>query len=134
MLIIQFGKLNSPRNKEELFNLRHAQARNCIERVFGISKKRFPILQSPNEYPYESQVKLVLALTALHNFILKRNGKDECLVWEREEEENRQRAMGRNRYGQESGILDGQDIEPATDDVGMKDFRDKLANQMWIDY
>ena len=56
------------------------------------------------------------------------------MVWEREEEENRQRAMGGNRYGQESGILDGQDIEPATDDIGIKDFCDKLANKMWIDY
>jgi len=91
-------------------------------------------LQSPNEYPYKSQVKLVLALTALHNFILKRNGEEECLVWEREEEENRGRGVGGNRFGREEEMLDRLDIEPATDDVGMKEFRDKLASQMWIDY
>ena len=67
-----------------MFNLRQAQARNCIERIFGILKKRFSILQSRIEYPYESQVKLLLALAALHNFILKRNGEEECAVWEQE--------------------------------------------------
>ncbi|KAL1944221.1 hypothetical protein VTO73DRAFT_3406 [Trametes versicolor] len=35
-----------PVNKEELFNLRHAKLRNAIERIFGIVKKRFPILRS----------------------------------------------------------------------------------------
>jgi len=33
-----------PDNHRELFNLRHAQMRNCAERGIGICKKRFPIL------------------------------------------------------------------------------------------
>ena len=33
-----------PQNKEELFNLRHSSLRNAIERIFGVIKKRFPIL------------------------------------------------------------------------------------------
>ena len=110
--------------------MRHAQARNCIERIFGISKKRFPILKSPNEYPYDSQVKLVLALAAVHNFIFKRNGEEECLVWEREEEVERERTG--NRGG--ASISNEFDIDPAADDIGMKGFRDRLAQQMWIDY
>jgi len=113
-----------------LFNLWHAQARNCIERIYGIFKKQFPILKSPNEYPYDSQVKLVLALTALHNFIFKRNREEEGLVWEREEEEERER-MGNRRS---ASISNGLDIDPAADDIGMKGFRDRLAQQMWIDY
>jgi len=52
-----------------LFNLRHSQCRNSIERIFGVVKRRFPILKTAPEYPFPSQVKLVLALTALHNFI-----------------------------------------------------------------
>jgi hypothetical protein len=37
-----------PVNKEELFNLRHAQARNVIERIFEVLKKRWDILnQAP---------------------------------------------------------------------------------------
>jgi len=91
-------------------------------------------LQSLNDYPFKSQVKLVLALTALHNFILKRNGEEECLVWEWEEEENRGRGVGGNRFGREEEMLDRLDIEPTADDVGIKEFRDKLASQMWINY
>ena len=36
--------LISPANAKELFNLRHASARNIIERMFGILKNRFAIL------------------------------------------------------------------------------------------
>ena len=32
-------------------------------------KRRFSILKTAPKYPFPSQVKLVLALTALHNFI-----------------------------------------------------------------
>src|SRR5215471_13726721 len=34
-----------PRNEKELYNLRHASLRNVIERIFGVSKKRFKILK-----------------------------------------------------------------------------------------
>ena len=45
-----------PRNAKELFNLRHAKLRNAIERIFGVLKKRFPVLTMAPEYPFESQV------------------------------------------------------------------------------
>ena len=35
----------SPTTPQELFNLRHASARNIVERIFGILKNRFAILQ-----------------------------------------------------------------------------------------
>jgi len=78
-------------------------------------------------------VKLLLALAALHNFILKRNGEEECAVWEQEYEvdqeaqRNSQRVEGRLDF---NGIVQ----EPVTDDSGMKEFHDRLAEQMWIDY
>ncbi|ETV90089.1 hypothetical protein H310_15078 [Aphanomyces invadans] len=49
------GRLR-PQNKEELFNLRHAQVRNCIERIFGVLKMRFPVLSHGVRYDYEFQV------------------------------------------------------------------------------
>ena len=52
----QLTCLHSPVNKEELFNLRHAKLRNAIERIFGVLKKRFVILQKAVEYPFETQV------------------------------------------------------------------------------
>ena len=40
------GRANQkPRDYKELFNLRHAQLRNHIERAIGILKMRFPILR-----------------------------------------------------------------------------------------
>jgi len=55
-------------------------------------KKRFLIFVSANQYPYESQVKLVLALMAVQNFILQKNGKKEYREWEYQiEKERRER-------------------------------------------
>ncbi|ETV79971.1 hypothetical protein H257_07167 [Aphanomyces astaci] len=64
-----------PQSKEEFFNLRHAQLRNVVERIFGILKKRFLVLVCPVEYNYKFQVDLVLALCLLHNFI-RQHGND----------------------------------------------------------
>jgi hypothetical protein len=58
-----------PSNEEELFNLRHACARNVIERIFGILKRRFTIFSHPPEYNMKLQVRLPPALGAVHNFI-----------------------------------------------------------------
>ncbi|KAL0430948.1 UNVERIFIED_CONTAM: hypothetical protein Sradi_0720800, partial [Sesamum radiatum] len=40
-----------PQSSRELFNLRHASARNVIERTFGLLKTRWGILRSPSYYP-----------------------------------------------------------------------------------
>jgi hypothetical protein len=68
-----------PQNPKELFNLRHASLRNVIERVFGVLKKRFPILKSQSEYGFPTQVHLVKVLCILHNFI-KRHGDTDNIV------------------------------------------------------
>ena len=59
----------SPQNKYELFNLRHAQARNVIEHIFGVLKRRFRILLLAPEYNLQIQGRIPLALIALYNFI-----------------------------------------------------------------
>ena len=59
----------SPQNHEELFNYKHAQARNVIERCFGLLKKRWGILRSPSFYPIRTQTRMILACCLLHNFI-----------------------------------------------------------------
>lgn len=51
-----------PQNKEELFNLRHAQLRNAIERILGVVKCRFPILKSQFECLIENQGRMILAI------------------------------------------------------------------------
>ncbi|RPA91494.1 hypothetical protein L873DRAFT_1714032, partial [Choiromyces venosus 120613-1] len=54
---------------EELFNLQHTQACNMIEWILSILKKQFTILETPIEYDFPVQVKVVLALTVLHNLL-----------------------------------------------------------------
>ena len=58
-----------PRNKEELFKLRHASARNVIECIFGVLKRRFQILLLALEYSTQIQARISAALCAIHNFI-----------------------------------------------------------------
>jgi hypothetical protein len=57
------------RDLSELFNLRHAQARNAVERVFGVMKKRFKVLDDPMHYSIGVQAQLMPGLCALHNFL-----------------------------------------------------------------
>lgn len=61
--------LYRPRNYKELYNLRHASARNVVERIFGVLKRRFRLMVAAPEYSSEVQAKIVHALCALHNFI-----------------------------------------------------------------
>ncbi|KAL2227912.1 UNVERIFIED_CONTAM: hypothetical protein Sindi_1770900 [Sesamum indicum] len=60
------------RGPKELFNQRHSQLRNVIERAFGVLKNRFPILKGPMpHYSVERQRDLVIACCVIHNFIRK---------------------------------------------------------------
>ena len=68
---ICYAKLSDsrPRNADELFNLRHASARNVIEQIFGVLKWCFRILVHPLQIDIDMQACLPPALAALHNFI-----------------------------------------------------------------
>ena len=46
---------------------------NVIERIFGVLKQRFRILQLPPEYDISIQALIPSALAALHNFIQRYN-------------------------------------------------------------
>ena len=54
---------------KELFNLRHSSLRNCVERIFGVTKNRFPILRKMSPYAFDFQFDLVQCCFLLHNFI-----------------------------------------------------------------
>ncbi|KAG5233882.1 nuclease HARBI [Salix suchowensis] len=65
-----------PQDSRELFNQRHTLLRNATDRSFGALKSRFPILMSAPPYPLQTQVKLVVAACALHNYILREKPDD----------------------------------------------------------
>ena len=49
--------------------MKHASARNVIERCFGLLKKRWAILRSPSFYPLKTQCKIITACCLLQNLI-----------------------------------------------------------------
>uniref|UniRef100_A0A5B6YSQ4 Uncharacterized protein n=1 Tax=Davidia involucrata TaxID=16924 RepID=A0A5B6YSQ4_DAVIN len=65
--LIEFG--GGPQDAKELFNHRHSLLHSVTDRIFGALKARFPILMSAPPYPLPTQVKLVVAACALHNYI-----------------------------------------------------------------
>ena len=66
----EFGSRNRPTNARELFNLRHSSLRVTVERAIGALKNGFRILDNKPFHKYKTQVKLVLACSILHNWIL----------------------------------------------------------------
>lgn len=111
---------------EELFNLRHAQARNCVERLNGVLKERWPALRDgPNKgYSPRQQSRFVYSLVAVHNFILARGQTPETEEFEASIEDERsklQEGLGT------AGIDAGTDVE-------MESRRDRIARAMWSDY
>nr|XP_012466306.1 unnamed protein product [Gossypium raimondii] len=59
-----------PENAKELFNLRHSSLRITVERVFGILKKRFRVLDAEPFWNFQTQVDIVLACCIIHNHIM----------------------------------------------------------------
>ncbi|KAL8133475.1 hypothetical protein AgCh_008800 [Apium graveolens] len=54
---------------KEIFNKAHSSLRSCIERTFGVWKKRWMILSNMPSYWFGAQRNIVVAIMALHNYI-----------------------------------------------------------------
>jgi hypothetical protein len=117
----EWGAANQrPKTAQELFNLRHSSLRVTIERTFGVLKNRFPILTTARDgFSIETQVKIVYALTGLHNF-LNKHGSDPYQEWTQIE-----RTVTLDR--------DHLDEQQTNDDETEKR-RDLIAEQMWSLY
>ena len=115
--------LFSPKDYKQLFNLRHAQARNIIERIFGVCKKWFKVLVIAQEYNVETQAQLVSALSVVHNFIRIHDPDD--LPENDEEEDHSQLNVDIGRLQHTIGA----------DERGRAaERRDTIAKAMWADY
>jgi hypothetical protein len=115
-----------PQNPKELFNLRHSSLRNAIERIFGVLKRRFPILTTRPEYPFPVQAKIVIALCILHNFIKVTGGEDTFFEHDEDQREN--------DAGDEEVIGVLGRTEGTADRAAAAAMRDAIAEQMWADY
>lgn len=72
-----------PSTPKELFNLRHSQLRNIIERIFGVAKKKFKVLKEEVHFPMEVQSRLVSAVCVLFN-VIKMHDPDDIEELDRE--------------------------------------------------
>ncbi|KAK9693278.1 DDE superfamily endonuclease [Popillia japonica] len=52
---------------ENLYNESHIRTRNCIERTFGVWKRRFPILSLRMRVKIETAQQIIVATAVLHN-------------------------------------------------------------------
>jgi hypothetical protein len=114
-----------PKTSQEIYNLRHAQARNVIERIFGVLKRRFVILVHPPEYSMSTQARIPPALCAVHNFI---RVHDPTEIEEFVDEDVIDLDPGEARGDLAEGPADRAERQQATED------RDKIAAAMWGDY
>lgn len=72
-----------PQNEKELYNLRHARARNVVQRCFGLLKKKWAILRSCSFFSIEDQIRIINACCVLHNYARDRQQvRDDLLLQE----------------------------------------------------
>lgn len=127
-----------PQDAKELFNHRHSLLSSTTDRIFAALKERFPILMAVPPYPLQTQVKLVVATCALHNYI-RREKPDDFIF---------------KMYDQENGLQMNDTLPPVEMDQPMMpienqipgfDFeseqlesssrlRDSIAAEIWNDY
>ena len=112
-----------PETPQELYNLRHSVLRNCVERVIGIQKGRWRILQDGpgTGVSSDNQCRIIYALTAVHNFI-KENGQSV------EEDEQSLPKYPRSDRDVDDHNIDGA-VHPSSDE--MTGYRDQLTRAMW---
>ena len=111
-----------PTRVKEYFNMKHSQARNCIERCFGILQARWAILRDKSFYPIKTQCRIISACCILHNFI-----RLEMLI---------------NHIESEVGILELNENQNDDDDMirhcktssAWTAWRDKLADEMFTSW
>lgn len=102
-------------------------ARNVVERIFGIIKRRFSLMVASPEYSEQKQAKLIPALCVLHNFIS---------VYDQD--------VTRNAQHQAPGMVNLHPTPLANlprpawvseqEEISASARRDNIANEMWVDY
>ncbi|WZZ53754.1 uncharacterized protein LOC106376482 [Brassica napus] len=126
---------NSEEEPKGVFNERHKLLHRAVDRAFGALKERFPILLSAPPYPLQTQVKLVIAACALHNYV--RLDKPDDFVFRLFEEvtllaettEDGGMALEEDEsQGHEHGLFGPEEVEDSLR------LRDEIASHLWNHY
>ncbi|EEB88367.1 hypothetical protein MPER_13833 [Moniliophthora perniciosa FA553] len=121
-----------PVNKEELFNLRHAKARNVVEHIFGVLKKRWGVLTNPLRYNMDVQARVVLALIAIHNLILQYDPQEQQDTADVGDDDAVDLNPGYRT--QDEGQLAETLVVPEAERTRAEAKRDRIAQEMWDSY
>lgn len=113
------------KNKEELFNLCHASARNIIECIFGVVKQCFRILLIAPEYSLDIQAQIQAqisaVLCAIHN-VIRTHDADDILPEIDLDHGNP------NNHDHVASSAAAEELDHPSE------IRDRIAQQMWEDY
>ena len=120
-----------PANKEELFNLCHASARNVIERIFGVLKRCFCILLLAPEYNLDMQARIPVALCALHNFIRVHDPFEDNTINNFEDDDGLVDPGGNSQSVADAGT---DEVDFFADANGGNQLWNEIATCMWRDY
>lgn len=98
-----------------------------MERVFGIFKRRFQVFSSATgpQFPFPTQIKLVYALTGLHNLINRRCGLGYEFVDSQDPEDAENQVLPPIQHSA---------VENSTKLRAASDRRLRLAAEMFIEY
>ena len=107
--------------------MRHSSLRNVAERVYGVAKKRFPLLSGMTSYPFPTQVSLVMTCMFLHNFVRKNQIHNDAFDHLDDDE-----MYGENDDGNVHEYDEYVD-DPASHNDAV-DWRNDIAQRMWDDY
>ncbi|CAL5445288.1 unnamed protein product [Camellia sinensis] len=137
--LIEFGGSLHPQDAKELFNHRHSLLRSATNCTLGALKARFPILMSSPPYPLLTQVKLVVAACAIHNYIRKEKPDDWIFrMYEQEAELEMEDPMPLLEIEQQSMLNDESqflDLPFGEEELEcVSQLRDSIAAEIWNDY
>ena len=104
--------------------MQHAQARNVVERIFGVLKKRWDILNRPPQYDISIQARIPPGLAAIQNFIMDHDDTDI---------EHYLQDIDIYNHAQPLGDL-GHDAIPRAESERAFTLRNHIATEMWASY
>ena len=140
---------NPPQNRRELFNMYHCSARNYIERLWGVLKKRFPILNDLPTFPLDKQIQIIYACATLHNFIKQTpqnrdEQEDEYLAEVKQAEaadlhiafDNEGQRFAHERFHYVADPNEEEELDELEEEDNQDSilWRDRIAAAMWNEY
>jgi hypothetical protein len=113
-----------PTNAQEAFNRAHSSLRSCIERSFGVLKKRWRILTKMPHFSEKTQIDVIMATFTLHNYI-RRNDSTDMMFNIVDEHENYIPTEEQDN----PSTSNHDNIQESRSE--MRGIRDNIANMIW---